>query len=126
MDTSNKTAAFGSLIGGKAIVPEKEKARQSAPVTQFASQPSHKANFLPPPTRHTATSVAPEPQVEESSVVGIGTAKALYDYPATDVDDLALTTGDIITILEYVSDDWWKGIIDGREGIFPANYVEAI
>ncbi|KAI5476464.1 hypothetical protein MNV49_007711 [Pseudohyphozyma bogoriensis] len=55
---------------------------------------------------------------------GLGTATALYDYAGGDADDLSLTEGDTVVILEKVSDEWWKGEIGGREGIFPATYVQ--
>ncbi|KAL8277493.1 hypothetical protein RQP46_010123 [Phenoliferia psychrophenolica] len=35
--------------------------------------------------------------------------------------DLAFTKGDIITIIEESSADWWLGSLNGRQGIFPSN-----
>lgn len=51
-------------------------------------------------------------------------AEAIYDYAPQQSDDLKLTRGDKITVLEKVSDAWWKGSVNGRSGMFPANYVK--
>ncbi|CAI5448445.1 unnamed protein product [Caenorhabditis angaria] len=48
---------------------------------------------------------------------------ATYDFEAAEPTDLALKVGDRILVLEK-NDDWWKGRCNGKEGIFPANYVE--
>ncbi|KAL8286835.1 hypothetical protein RQP46_004363 [Phenoliferia psychrophenolica] len=51
----------------------------------------------------------------------LGTARALWDYAQSQPSDLAFTKGDIITIIEESSADWWLGSINGRQGIFPSN-----
>ncbi|GAV28295.1 hypothetical protein PMKS-001766 [Pichia membranifaciens] len=51
-------------------------------------------------------------------------AEAIYDYAPQQSDDLRLSRGDKITVLEKVSDAWWKGSVNGRSGMFPANYVK--
>merc|ERR1719399_2420592 len=56
--------------------------------------------------------------------------RALYDYAAGDDDELSFKAGDEIIITtkrpsgEDEDEEWWKGVIDGRTGIFPSNYVE--
>lgn len=47
---------------------------------------------------------------------------ALYDFAAPEENDLRFAIGDRIWVTE-TRDDWWKGTLNGREGIFPANYV---
>ncbi|EIN13414.1 DUF500-domain-containing protein [Punctularia strigosozonata HHB-11173 SS5] len=56
----------------------------------------------------------------------VGRAIALYDFAAAEPGDLGFKTGQVITILQKSdsTDDWWRGRLDGREGIFPANFVE--
>ena len=51
--------------------------------------------------------------------------KALYDYAGTQEDELNFKANDIITLISKDSEEWWKGEIDGRVGVFPATYVEA-
>lgn len=43
-----------------------------------------------------------------------------------DAGDLSIQQGDVIEILEETNADWWTGRVNGRQGIFPASYVEKI
>jgi myosin-1 len=48
----------------------------------------------------------------------------LYDYVAQDADELTLATGDMVQIVKKDPSGWWQGRLKGRDGLFPANYVE--
>ncbi|GFN82452.1 hypothetical protein PoB_000895800 [Plakobranchus ocellatus] len=50
--------------------------------------------------------------------------KCLYSYDAQDTDELSFNLGDIIEIMNEDPSGWWKGKLRGKEGLFPANYVE--
>ncbi|XP_064209288.1 drebrin-like protein B [Anguilla rostrata] len=64
---------------------------------------------------------------EEVSLDGQLCVRALYDYQAGDESELSLEPGDIISDVEAVDKAWWRGCSkDGRQGLFPANYVETI
>lgn len=52
--------------------------------------------------------------------------KALYDFPGEDEADLAFVADQVIDVLEIIDDNWLRGAINGREGIFPKNFVEKI
>uniref|UniRef100_A0A1A8RTB3 Uncharacterized protein n=1 Tax=Nothobranchius rachovii TaxID=451742 RepID=A0A1A8RTB3_9TELE len=53
--------------------------------------------------------------------------RALYDYQAEDETEISFEPGDIIKDVETVDKAWWRGWSkDGRQGLFPANYVETI
>lgn len=53
--------------------------------------------------------------------------RALYDYQAEDESEISFELGDIIRDVETVDKAWWRGWSkDGRQGLFPANYVETI
>jgi UV DNA damage repair endonuclease len=43
-------------------------------------------------------------------------------------DELSLTVGDTINVLEQDVEDigWWKGEVNGRTGLFPDNFVELL
>ncbi|KAJ7352482.1 SH3 domain-containing protein [Mycena albidolilacea] len=54
-------------------------------------------------------------------------AKALWDYgDGQSSQDLSFRAGDTIEIIEETNSDWWTGRLNGREGVFPANYVEKL
>ncbi|CAG8453025.1 7220_t:CDS:10, partial [Scutellospora calospora] len=68
----------------------------------------------------------PEPQYETKLTAG-KSAKALYNYDAGEANEISFNEDDIITDIQFSSDDWWQGTTaDGIVGLFPANYVELI
>lgn len=53
-------------------------------------------------------------------------AHALYDYEASEDNELSFLTGDQITNIDFISEDWWSGNLNGQIGLFPGNYVELL
>ena len=53
-------------------------------------------------------------------------AKALYDFVAESGKELSFQRGNILTVTGDVDDNWLKGELGGRSGIFPGSYVEFI
>ncbi|KAL1899778.1 ESCRT-0 subunit protein hse1 [Sporothrix stenoceras] len=56
----------------------------------------------------------------------VSRVRALFDFAASEQDELDFKKGDIIAVLESVYRDWWRGSLKGRTGIFPLNYVEIL
>lgn len=54
----------------------------------------------------------------------IGTAVVKYNYQAQQPDELALTKGTRILILEKSNDGWWRGQSGTQAGWFPSNYTQ--
>ncbi|KAF1801808.1 hypothetical protein V8B55DRAFT_1474136 [Mucor lusitanicus] len=81
----------------------------------FASQAAAKRAPPPPPPSRKPVMAPSEP-----------TARALYAFDGQQQGDLSFQEGDVITIVQKTDsqDDWWTGKINGRQGIFPANYVQ--
>jgi hypothetical protein len=52
--------------------------------------------------------------------------RAAYAFAGQQEDELTFEAGDVITLVSRDEADWWRGEIDGRVGVFPANYVEPI
>lgn len=52
----------------------------------------------------------------------------LFPYTAVNEDELTLSEGDIVTILSKEAPDrgWWRGELNGRVGLFPDNFVQAL
>ncbi|XP_057602976.1 nostrin isoform X5 [Hippopotamus amphibius kiboko] len=57
---------------------------------------------------------------------GNGLCKALYSFQARQDDELNLEKGDIVTIHKKKDEGWWFGSLKGKQGHFPAAYVEEL
>jgi len=59
---------------------------------------------------------------------GIARAIALFDFNAVQSGDLSFKKGQVITVTEMSknTDTWWSGKVEGRTGMFPANFVEVV
>ncbi|KDQ12715.1 hypothetical protein BOTBODRAFT_408153 [Botryobasidium botryosum FD-172 SS1] len=96
-----------------------------------AVAPATRSSFAPPPVRRVAPAPKkepepePEPEPEEEEVHGEW-VEALYDYSSADANDLTIKTGQRILVTEHPSEEWWMGELDGRKGLFPASYVQAV
>lgn len=58
-----------------------------------------------------------------SSNLNRSMAVVKYNYKSQQTDELSLTKGAKISVLEKSDDGWWKGELDGETGWFPSNYV---
>jgi hypothetical protein len=100
------------------------------PQVMNSPPPSSFGGNMPSPA-HSQTSntssLPPPPSYNNVNEKSLGTAEALYDFqgdnPST---DLSMRRGDIIQLIEFVNNDWWKGTLNGKTGIFPSNYVKKI
>ncbi|KAG2209836.1 hypothetical protein INT47_001985 [Mucor saturninus] len=91
-----------------------EEEEEEVPVPQAPPAPAPPAPAAPP---------APQQQQQQNDG---NVAVALYDYAAEEDNEISFNEGDVITQIEFVSDDWWQGLAaNGKNvGLFPANYVE--
>jgi len=51
-------------------------------------------------------------------------AVVTYDYSAQQEDELTLRVGDVIRGVVKMGDGWWEGVLNGRRGVFPDNFVK--
>ncbi|CAI2167793.1 11854_t:CDS:1 [Funneliformis geosporum] len=91
-----------------------DESRKSSNVTQRATFNS--TSGKPP--------LAPKPPILPRK--NIETAVAAFDFQGEQDDDLSFNKGDIIVIKRKTDsiNDWWFGSCNGKEGNFPANYLE--
>ena len=93
----------------------------SEPESVPSSQPSYEQQVPAP-------QAAPEEPSAPALVAGHGlVARALYDYQASESNEITFDPQDLITNIEKIDDGWWIGTApDGNRGMFPANFVELI
>lgn len=59
---------------------------------------------------------------EQSAVKGV----AKFDFTPESEDELMLKVGDIITQVESVDEQWIMGLVGGKRGIVPKNYISLL
>ncbi|NXQ50058.1 CD2AP protein, partial [Catharus fuscescens] len=52
--------------------------------------------------------------------------KVLFEYIPQNEDELELKLGDVIDIIDEVEEGWWSGILNGKAGMFPSNFVKEL
>ncbi|CRK13123.1 hypothetical protein BN1708_002484 [Verticillium longisporum] len=90
---------------------------EDEPEQAAVAAPAPAARSLPPPAPAQAE---PERQPQAAG----RTATALFDYEAAEDNELGFRENDKITDIEFPDEDWWFGHLRGKQGLFPANYVE--
>ena len=63
---------------------------------------------------------------KKNGFTSIGEAEATFDFKAREKIELSFKTGDLIKILWQHDSGWWKGELNGRCGLLPANYCRMI
>lgn len=89
--------------------------KKSTPV-RSSSKSKSKENMSP--SRVVAPRILKPPSMQGKKVV-----RALYDFTGS-TDELSFKSGNEITVLNEVLDDWWMGELDGQRGLFPMSYTE--
>lgn len=65
--------------------------------------------------------------LETVTIASVKKVVALYDLISYEQDELSFRKGDVITVIESVYRDWWRGALpSGKVGIFPLNYVTPV
>lgn len=47
-------------------------------------------------------------------------------YRAKNEDELSLKLGQIVEVIGKEKEGWWRGSVNGKEGIFPVNKIQLI
>lgn len=88
-------------------------------VVKPVQSPSEESVPLPPKPIKPRTSIIRETKEY---------AKVLFPYDAANEDELSLKEGEQILVVDKDIEDegWWKGELNGKQGVFPNNFVELI
>jgi signal transducing adaptor molecule len=65
-------------------------------------------------------------QKPQTTAATVSRVRALYDFSPSEPSELPFRRGDVISVLDSVYKDWWRGSLRGQTGIFPVNYVEIL
>lgn len=98
--------------------------QEKTPQSQSQAKPAQPATLSAAPSQPQPAAQAPV--ASGTTAASVSRVRALFDFQATDPDELTFRKGDIIAVLESVYKDWWKGLLRGQTGIFPLNYVEKL
>ncbi|XP_005167620.1 rho guanine nucleotide exchange factor 7a isoform X4 [Danio rerio] len=52
--------------------------------------------------------------------------KARFNFQQTNEDELTFSKGDLISVTRTEEGGWWEGILNGKTGWFPSNYVKEV
>ncbi|KAM4599869.1 intersectin-1 isoform 3-T3 [Fundulus diaphanus] len=85
--------------------------------------PANYVKLLSPSTSKTTPTEPTPPKLAPASTA-LCQVIGMYDYVAQNDDELAFQKGQVINVLNKDDCDWWKGELNGREGLFPSNYVK--
>ncbi|XP_054467388.1 proline-serine-threonine phosphatase-interacting protein 1-like isoform X2 [Anoplopoma fimbria] len=91
---------------------------QSTP-TPFGEFESQDGGYAPLPGLQRAASLATVSADENSYIV-------LYAFAAQEMDELSVSRGDIVRVLEHGEDGWCKAERNGLTGLVPGNYLGKI
>ncbi|EFP05572.1 CRE-MLK-1 protein [Caenorhabditis remanei] len=107
-------------------------------MSHLAPTPEHNRSVSYEETTTASTSTDSVPSVRirsESSQISMDSpvpasekCVAAYEYEAQREDELALPIGSILRVIKYETqeDGWYLGSLDGKVGMFPANYVRLL
>ncbi|KAI9250039.1 hypothetical protein BY458DRAFT_34648 [Sporodiniella umbellata] len=61
--------------------------------------------------------------VPASYIQPLHVVTAIYDYTTDNPEELELHEGDHIQVIKQDDSGWWEGKLNGKVGVFPANYL---
>jgi hypothetical protein len=112
---------------GYGMIPVGGSAAASKPGNMYPSVDNAPVKKTPPPVVKPKPSFLQQQQQPPPPAYNRRpTAVAIYDFDAQQPGDLGFRKGDVIEVIEKTdsTDAWWKGRVNGREGVFPGNYVQ--
>ncbi|XP_047437191.1 proline-serine-threonine phosphatase-interacting protein 1b [Mugil cephalus] len=101
-----------SVLGNSVNIHDSPRMSHSA----LASLGEGEDGYAPLPCFQLEPPVATLPDFEDFYVV-------LYEYNAQEQDELSVSRGELIRVLEQSNDGWWTVEKNGKSGLVPGNYL---
>uniref|UniRef100_A0A8C7NWD0 Intersectin-1 n=1 Tax=Oncorhynchus mykiss TaxID=8022 RepID=A0A8C7NWD0_ONCMY len=106
---------FGEVQGQRGWFPKSYVKLISGPVRKSMSIESGSSDSPPIMKRPTPSPTKSMDPGEEYI--------AMYTYESNEQGDLTFQQGDVIVVTKKEG-DWWTGVVSGKTGVFPSNYVK--
>ncbi|KND02017.1 uncharacterized protein SPPG_02521 [Spizellomyces punctatus DAOM BR117] len=118
------TAALNSFNMARSVTtPALSSALNSAPNDSAPPLPrrlGERSTTSAPASRNITPSGPPIPAPKPQRKIMVATA----DFEPLEEDDLGFRTGDLIAVIEDVDENWYRGTLRGKTGIFPKSFVQ--
>jgi len=132
--TIEDAANIQSKLAAATVKPSEKSAVLPVPAPQhYTPAPSYQLHPPNPPQPPQPIPSYPRARVlwaynEDGRVCGTAGAiqhPVAYAY-SKEPNDLTMSAGDVIEIIDETNADWWTGRNRGKRGLFPSNYVQKL
>lgn len=122
-DNQTKAALEGlNLSDSQSILPESPAEQKEKP----AAPPLRSGLRTPSKRQISLVLVSKQIAAISLSVFSGPRCVALFDYEGEEDDELTFSQGDVIALQELVGQEWGRGQIHGRVGIFPLSFTKVV
>uniref|UniRef100_A0A8C8GA84 Intersectin 1 (SH3 domain protein) n=1 Tax=Oncorhynchus tshawytscha TaxID=74940 RepID=A0A8C8GA84_ONCTS len=113
---------FGEVQGQRGWFPKSYVKLISGPVRKSMSIESGSSDS-PPTMKRPTPSPTKTMDPGEGGPLCFPEYIAMYTYESNEQGDLTFQQGDVIVVTKKEG-DWWTGLVSGKTGVFPSNYVK--
>jgi len=107
-----------TLTPQTSVIQQQQRTNSSS---SFPSSTPKSAEPIHSPTAAVASSTTSNSSPRMTRVL----VRALYNYDATEDNELSFKANDKIVVIQKDDSGWWHGELNGQVGIFPSNFVES-